>query len=129
MKPLVAISGKGGTGKTTISALLVRQLVAMGARPVLAVDADPNYCLAEFLGAQVSETMAALRDRTRSAEDPSGTTKIASLNLGLNELVSEGIGFGACPQDQVAAVCLILNFRHNINHCHRYNCARFGYVT
>lgn len=93
MKPLVAITGKGGTGKTTLSALLVRQLVAMGTRPVLAVDADPNYCLGEFLAAPVPETMAALRDRMRSAEDPSGTTKIANLSLGLNELVSEGIGF------------------------------------
>jgi CO dehydrogenase maturation factor len=93
MKPLIAVSGKGGTGKTTLSALLVRSLVASGVRPVLAVDADPNYCLAEFLGAEMPGTLADLRDRTRATEGPTGSTKVAGLELGLNELVSEGKGY------------------------------------
>jgi CO dehydrogenase maturation factor len=42
----IAISGKGGSGKTTIAAMILRYLVEQekdGA--VLAVDADPNSCL------------------------------------------------------------------------------------
>jgi len=45
----VAIAGKGGVGKTTLSATLARSLARRGAR-VLAVDADPNNCLGRALG-------------------------------------------------------------------------------
>ena len=38
----IAISGKGGTGKTTISALIIRWLNEHAAKPILAVDADAN---------------------------------------------------------------------------------------
>ena len=51
----IAIAGKGGTGKTTTAALLVRTLVEAGVKPVLAVDADPNSNLAEALGVEIGE--------------------------------------------------------------------------
>ncbi len=58
MKPFViAVSGKGGTGKTTVSALLVRCLVEAGQTPVLAVDADPNANLHEALGLPSPESL------------------------------------------------------------------------
>ena len=53
----LAISGKGGVGKTTLSALLA-QAYADAGRDVLAVDADPAPCLAGALGFP-----QALRDR------------------------------------------------------------------
>jgi CO dehydrogenase maturation factor len=45
----LAISGKGGTGKTTLTALLAQVFASQG-HTVLAVDADPAPCLAEALG-------------------------------------------------------------------------------
>lgn len=45
----IAISGKGGVGKTTLAALLA-QIYADAGRAVLAVDADPSPCLAGALG-------------------------------------------------------------------------------
>jgi CO dehydrogenase maturation factor len=45
----IAVSGKGGVGKTTLSALLA-QVYADAGRNVLAVDADPSPCLAGALG-------------------------------------------------------------------------------
>ena len=45
----LAISGKGGVGKTTLSALLAQYYADQG-RDVLAVDADPSPCLAGALG-------------------------------------------------------------------------------
>jgi CO dehydrogenase maturation factor len=45
----IAITGKGGTGKTTIAALLARHIAAHG-REVIAVDADPDANLASALG-------------------------------------------------------------------------------
>jgi CO dehydrogenase maturation factor len=45
----LAITGKGGVGKTTLTALLAQGYADMG-RQVLAVDADPSPCLAGALG-------------------------------------------------------------------------------
>lgn len=45
----IAITGKGGVGKTTVTALLA-QIYADRGRDVLAVDADPSPCLAGALG-------------------------------------------------------------------------------
>jgi CO dehydrogenase maturation factor len=48
-KMKLAISGKGGVGKTTLAALLA-QVYADAGRQVLAADADPSPCLAGALG-------------------------------------------------------------------------------
>jgi CO dehydrogenase maturation factor len=94
VKPLVAISGKGGTGKTTLAALMVEQLIACGVRPVLAVDADPNACLAELLGVQAPGTIAELKEATKPAQDkPGAMPKALLLEKGLNEILAEGQGF------------------------------------
>jgi CO dehydrogenase maturation factor len=53
----IAFVGKGGSGKTTLSALLVRHLAAAG-HPVLAVDADINQHLATSLGLTEEEAAA-----------------------------------------------------------------------
>jgi CO dehydrogenase maturation factor len=53
----IALVGKGGSGKTTLAALLVRRLVATD-RPVLAVDADINQHLAVALGATEADAVA-----------------------------------------------------------------------
>jgi len=52
----IAISGKGGVGKTTFAALLARTLNSMGKR-VLAIDADPDANLAAALGIPNSESI------------------------------------------------------------------------
>lgn len=61
----IAITGKGGTGKTTIAGLMVLRLIARGCRPVLAVDADPNTCLDAALGVQVNKTIGSVREEAR----------------------------------------------------------------
>jgi CO dehydrogenase maturation factor len=45
----IAVTGKGGVGKTTLTALLARAFVEQGFR-VLAIDADPSPCLGQALG-------------------------------------------------------------------------------
>ncbi|MFC0548771.1 ATP-binding protein [Kutzneria chonburiensis] len=52
----IAFVGKGGSGKTTLSALFTRRLVAAGA-PVLAIDADINQHLAAALGASDEQAL------------------------------------------------------------------------
>lgn len=56
----IAVVGKGGTGKTTTSALIIRELVKRGQVPVLAVDADPNTNLAESLGTPTPLTIGSV---------------------------------------------------------------------
>jgi CO dehydrogenase maturation factor len=42
---IIALAGKGGTGKTTIAGLTIRYIIEKKKKPVLAVDADSNSCL------------------------------------------------------------------------------------
>jgi len=57
MAYLIALAGKGGTGKTSVAALTVRYLTEKRKGPVLAVDADSNACLNEALGISVHTTI------------------------------------------------------------------------
>jgi CO dehydrogenase maturation factor len=71
----VAIAGKGGSGKTTISGTLARVLAQSG-RPVVAVDADTNPNLASTLGLQpdrAREIVALPRSLLKREQQPDGT--------------------------------------------------------
>jgi CO dehydrogenase maturation factor len=57
----IAVSGKGGVGKTTFSALLIRTLNDQG-RNVLAIDADPDANLAAAVGIKDSETITPISE-------------------------------------------------------------------
>jgi CO dehydrogenase maturation factor len=73
----IAISGKGGTGKSTLSVLIIRWLGDQGLGPILAVDADSNVNLNDLLGVRIEETVGAIREELkRSAHKiPGGMTK------------------------------------------------------
>lgn len=57
---VIAIAGKGGTGKTTVAGLLIRQLVKNSKGPILAVDADPDTNLPAALGMCAEKTLATI---------------------------------------------------------------------
>jgi CO dehydrogenase maturation factor len=87
----IAIAGKGGSGKTSISALLIRHLMRNGRGPILAVDADPNANLGETLGLEVKDTVGLMLDRFQKEkiDIPSGMTKEAYLEFKLNSILLE----------------------------------------
>ena len=70
----LAITGKGGVGKTTLAALAVRWLSEQGRRPVLAVDADPNTNLDALLGVQVSSAVGSIREEVKQLAQSLGTS-------------------------------------------------------
>lgn len=57
----IAVGGKGGVGKTTLSGLIIRYLLDAGKTPILAVDADANSNLNEILGVSINKTDGSLR--------------------------------------------------------------------
>lgn len=88
---IVAIAGKGGVGKTTISAMLVHYLLKID-RPVLAVDADPNSNLNTALGLKYGETIADIREEVKK-KTPESFSKSEFFGLRLEETLVEGKGF------------------------------------
>jgi len=58
---IIAVCGKGGVGKTSISALLLKKLSEDQSRRILAVDADPAVGLSFNLGIQVRKTVDDIR--------------------------------------------------------------------
>ncbi|MGQ9470004.1 MAG: ATP-binding protein [Nitrososphaerales archaeon] len=65
----IAVSGKGGTGKTTITALLLKTLSKKVDGPMLVIDADPNSNLNEGLGVKIENTIGDLRERFLKNKD------------------------------------------------------------
>ena len=73
----IAISGKGGTGKTTLAALVIRWLSENRSGSTLAVDADSNVNLNDTLGIKIIDTVGAIREEMKKSIDtlPAGMTK------------------------------------------------------
>ncbi|MEW6545393.1 MAG: AAA family ATPase [Bacillota bacterium] len=90
----VSVAGKGGTGKTTLSALLVRWLVERGKTPVLVVDADPNANLGEALGLSWQGTISEVLERARAKQGiAAGMTTSTFIEYQLNQVLTEASGF------------------------------------
>lgn len=58
----LAVAGKGGTGKTTFSGLMLKYLLSHDMKPILAVDADANTNLNEVLGLSIDTTIGDIRN-------------------------------------------------------------------
>ena len=69
MTKTIAMAGKGGTGKTTVAALLIKLLSQKGL--VLAVDADPSTNLNLALGLSLEDDKTVGRIREKMSEDVS----------------------------------------------------------
>ena len=91
MSKLIAVAGKGGTGKTTVAALVIRHLLKTGRTPVFAVDADPNYTLGEALGIPVEQTIGMMREEFigERSEIPAGMSKEAVLERQMHAAMHE----------------------------------------
>ena len=90
----IAVAGKGGCGKTSITALVIRYLKKNGKTPILAVDADPNANLGESLGLKVPQTIGRILDdfQHEKISIPPGMTKEAYLDYKLNGTLVESQG-------------------------------------
>ncbi|HQP48130.1 MAG TPA: AAA family ATPase [Spirochaetota bacterium] len=92
----IAVTGKGGCGKTTISGLMISSLIRNGMAPVLAVDADPNSCLDSVMGVTVHKSVGTVREEARkiaAANEVTGVSKRELLELKISESLVEAEDF------------------------------------
>ncbi|MEW6088800.1 MAG: AAA family ATPase [bacterium] len=91
----IALSGKGGTGKTTLSSLCIRFLKEKNLSPILAVDADPNSNLNECLGVSINANVADIREKSLEREKniPAGMSKPDFIEYEITKTLVEASGF------------------------------------
>jgi CO dehydrogenase maturation factor len=97
MTKTIAVAGKGGTGKTTITALVIEYLVKHRPGSILAIDADPSTNLNLALGVPLYDTVGDVREETATAVGGSqalaGMSKWDYLDLRINEALVEETRF------------------------------------
>jgi CO dehydrogenase maturation factor len=93
MSHIIAVTGKGGVGKTTFSGLVIKNLISAGKTPVLAIDADPNSCLDSALGIKVANTIGRAREDVKLESSLPNISTKELLQIKLNESLVEADGF------------------------------------
>jgi len=116
---VIALAGKGGTGKTTIAALIVRTLKENKQGSILAVDADPNSNFNEALGLPIHQTIGQILDDISSHPEkiPAGISKDAFIEYEIHTAISEGNGFDILTMGRPegpGCYCYVNNVLRNI---------------
>ncbi len=92
---IIAVSGKGGTGKTVVASLLVRSLAERDTYDILAIDSDPDSNLPEALGVEVERTIGEIREELLEKRDslPPGVSWRSRLEYEAMRALVETEGF------------------------------------
>ena len=119
MGRVIAMAGKGGTGKTTTAALIVMIIKEKKLGSILAIDADPNNNLAEALGLFAKETIGSILDdiTTHPEKVPSGMTKDRFIEYEVQAAIEEGDGFDVLTMGRPegpGCYCYVNNVLRNV---------------
>ncbi|MFA7294843.1 MAG: AAA family ATPase [Candidatus Omnitrophota bacterium] len=92
---IIAMAGKGGTGKTTVASLIIRGIKEAKAGSILAIDADPNSNLGEVLGLKPGRNIGTILDEISLNPGivPSGMTKERFIEYQVQSAIQEEDGF------------------------------------
>jgi CO dehydrogenase maturation factor len=97
MSITIAVAGKGGTGKTTVTALIIDHLARLGVGDILAVDADPSTNLNLALGIELEDTVGgereALLEDIQTGQYNLGLEKRQYFQLKIHEALVEAEAF------------------------------------
>ncbi len=96
MGKTIAIAGKGGTGKTTLAAMLIKYLQEAKRGSILAIDGDPSSNLNLALGLDLAGTVGDIREETlrqvSTGTFQAGISKPDYLEYRINECLVESPG-------------------------------------
>jgi len=95
---IIAVTGKGGVGKTSISAAIVRTLAKEKPEArILAIDADPAVGLSTALGMEVHKTIDDIRmdfvNRVKDGETRQAIEMLGDAEYEILDALTEGNGF------------------------------------
>jgi len=106
MTTTIALAGKGGVGKTTVAAMVIKHLAGSGRGAIFAIDADPSSNLNMVLGLDLNWTVGDIREDMLSKVKesitaagaamgglPGGVSKREHLDYEVRSSLSEGIDF------------------------------------
>jgi len=116
---VIVIAGKGGTGKTTVAALITRIIREKKLGSILAVDADPNSNLAEALGLKIKETIGSILDEVSARPQliPSGMSKDRLIEYRVQTSIAEAEGFDLLTMGRPegpGCYCYVNNILRNV---------------
>lgn len=116
---VIAVAGKGGTGKTTLAALMVRLILEKKLGSILAVDADPNSNLGEVLGVDVQQTVGSILDEIAEHPDkiPASMPKDRFIEYQVQSAVVEAQGFDVLTMGKPegpGCYCYVNNVLRNV---------------
>lgn len=119
MGMIIAVNGKGGTGKSTAAGLIVDYIASKKLGSILAVDADPNSTLSDVLGIKIEQTMVGVVDEASKKKDslPAGMTKDRFIEMKIQESIGEGSDFDLLAMGRPegpGCYCYINNVLRNI---------------
>ena len=110
MSTTIALAGKGGVGKTTTAALIIKYLIQAQNGAVMAIDADPSSNLNMALGLELDWTVGDIREglltevkKSLTAGGaamgvmPGGATKRDYLDYQIRSSVAEGDQVDSVP--------------------------------
>lgn len=116
---VIALAGKGGTGKTTVACLIVRIIKENQLGSILAVDADPNSNLCEALGLELKETIGKILDdiAVHPEKVPVGIPKDSFIEYQVHTAIAEGDGFDVLTMGRPegpGCYCYVNNVLRNV---------------
>ncbi len=98
---IISISGKGGTGKTTITALVLKTLIENTDKSILLVDADPSTNVPIVLNEKIDKTVgmvaSELKEKMEKGDLSYSTSKSLLLEAWVYETIKETMRYDVLP--------------------------------
>ena len=142
MTTTIALAGKGGVGKTTVAAMVVKYLAATQDEAILAIDADPSSNLNMVLGLDLEWTVGDIREEMLTKVKaslgaggaamgslPGGMSKRDHLDFEIRSSVAEGTRFDLIAMGRGEGPGCYCAVNHNLREVIDSIGGGYGYVV